>query len=57
MRENLTDGVAATATITSPAWVPILNQINCLLTFASLTLGIAFLLWRWWKAARKGVAE
>lgn len=46
--DNATGFVVATA----PAWAPPLDRINDALTFVSLVLGIAFLLWRWWRAAK-----
>jgi hypothetical protein len=45
------DHAAVVGTVTAPAWAIALSQINTVLTFVSLVLGIAFLLWRWWRTA------
>lgn len=43
---------AITPAATAPAWVPVLTQINVILTTVSLILGMALAVWRawvWWK--------
>jgi hypothetical protein len=47
MKDQLQDAAAAATTISSPAWVYYLSQVNVVLTFVSLALGIAFVIWRW----------
>ena len=52
MTHKILDGTAAAVTTTAIAWGPMLDEINKLLTGISLLLGIAFLLWRWHRAAK-----
>lgn len=46
-----------TPAITAPMWAPVLQQVNAILTMASLVLGIAFLIWKWRRAAKTGNTE
>lgn len=51
-RANRTIDISAvTAGVTSPAWAGYLSQINAVLTFVSLVIGLVFMLWRWRRAA------
>lgn len=50
MADKNLDIAAVTTAVTSPAWVQALSQINTVLSFVSLILGIAFLAWRWYHA-------
>lgn len=43
--------------ITAPVWAPVLQQVNALLTMASLILGMAYLIWKWRRAAKTGKTE
>lgn len=43
------DVAAVATTVSAPAWVPALEQVNVVLTTLSLVLGILFLIWRWRK--------
>lgn len=52
-----TDTAAIATTVTAPAWVPALSHVNVALTFISLVAGLAFLAWRWWRAAKGGAVE
>lgn len=47
MSSNKLDYATAINAATAPAWAAVLSQVNLVLTFVSLALGIAFLLWRW----------
>lgn len=49
MKNLVQDVTAAATTVSSPVWAYYLAQINLVLTFISLALGIAFLLYRWRK--------
>ena len=46
------DNAAVLAALTAPAWVPVLSTVNVVLSFVSIVLGLAFLAWRWRRAAR-----
>lgn len=52
-----TDTAAIATAVTSPAWAPAMSQINGILTMISLLLSIAFVVWRWWRAAKGGPCE
>jgi hypothetical protein len=54
MMDRATDYGAGTVAATAPAWVPLLSNLNTILTTASLVVGIAFVLWRWRRALRRG---
>lgn len=53
MADKLLDNTAAVQALTSPAWTAALAQINIALSFVSLVLGMAFLLWRWYHAKKE----
>ncbi|EPY03479.1 hypothetical protein [Magnetospirillum fulvum] len=50
------DNASIVAALTAPAWVPVLSTINVVLSFVSLSMGLAFLVWRWHRAARSNTA-
>ena len=49
-----TDVAAGGTAVSAVAWAPSVAQINEYLTTISLVGGIAFLAWRWWRAAQLG---
>lgn len=57
MAQNRIDGASVVVTTTAIAWGPMLDEVNKLLTAISLALGIAFLLWRWRRAAKTPLPE
>ncbi len=57
MLNRVVDNTAVATTTTAPIWSALLDNVNGTLTAISLLLGIAFLLWRWWRLARLPVSE
>jgi hypothetical protein len=51
MRDRVFDGAMAGTAISAPAWVPMLEQINVLLTTVSLVLGILGAMFAAWRGA------
>lgn len=51
------EGTAVAVALGAPVWAPVLAYVNVVLTTVSLLLGIAFIIWRWRRAARLGVDQ
>lgn len=57
MLNRTLDNSASAVALTSPLWSLALDKVNEILTALSLVLGIAFLLWRWWRLAKVPASE
>jgi hypothetical protein len=54
---NGNESAAIIVSTTAPAWFQWLQQINVVLAFVSLILGMSFTIWTWRRAVKKGEAD